>query len=291
VQADQAIEALLRQIEHQVTAGRIMAPADDNALSTWGRVLDALSPDSPGALRALTDFVANMRRHAADEQAAGQYVMATDFLVFADQTTELLQRRGMAPVAAPVDASPALASSALSRDTPLTAFSGGTASPNSGPSEAPDGADSALVDSRSSGGGLAQGRMPAGDTAVAGSMSKEAIFQAPVVGKPAAGSTVLAGRLATPEPAAAFTSRGDAMLAIKDISAARKFYEYAANAGSARAAVALAETYDPGFINQLGTWGIRPNPVMAADWYGKAAALGNQVAVVRLKALRLEATR
>jgi TPR repeat protein len=68
------------------------------------------------------------------------------------------------------------------------------------------------------------------------------------------------------------------MLAQKDISAARKFYEYAANAGSARAATALARTYDPNFANQLGEVGLRPDPVLAAVWYRKAAELGGQPA-------------
>ncbi len=45
-----------------------------------------------------------------------------------------------------------------------------------------------------------------------------------------------------------YASRGDQMLAAKDISAARKFYEYGANAGSPRAADALAKTYDAAFI-------------------------------------------
>ncbi len=57
-----------------------------------------------------------------------------------------------------------------------------------------------------------------------------------------------------------YASRGDAMLAIKDISAARKFYEYAANAGSARAAAALAGTYDPAILINLGAVGVRPDP-------------------------------
>ncbi len=64
------------------------------------------------------------------------------------------------------------------------------------------------------------------------------------------------------------------MLAQKDISAARKFYEYAANAGSARAATALARTYDPAFAAQLGELGLRPDPALAAAWYRKAAELG-----------------
>ena len=44
---------------------------------------------------------------------------------------------------------------------------------------------------------------------------------------------------------ATYVARGDAMLAIKDISGARRFYEVAANAGNAPAAMALARTYDP----------------------------------------------
>jgi hypothetical protein len=40
--------------------------------------------------------------------------------------------------------------------------------------------------------------------------------------------------------------RGDLMLAKKDMSAARKYYELAANAGSARAATQLARINNPG---------------------------------------------
>ena len=91
--------------------------------------------------------------------------------------------------------------------------------------------------------------------------------------------------------AAAFASRGDAMVVLKDISAARKYYEYAANAGNARAALALGETYDPAFLSRLGTLGLKPNPTIAADWYRKAAALGDRVASGRLQALALEAAK
>ncbi|MGA3005041.1 MAG: hypothetical protein ABSE20_25305, partial [Acetobacteraceae bacterium] len=83
---------------------------------------------------------------------------------------------------------------------------------------------------------------------------------------------------AAPESAMAafYTARGDAMLANKDISAARKFYEYAANAGSARAAAALGRTYDPAFAAQLDEVGLRPNPELAAVWYRKAAELAGK---------------
>jgi TPR repeat protein len=91
--------------------------------------------------------------------------------------------------------------------------------------------------------------------------------------------------------AALYASRGDEMLAIKDISAARKFYEYAANAGSARAATALARTHDPAFLTRLGAVGLTPDPVLAAAWYRKAAALGDPDADARLHSLSTEAAK
>jgi TPR repeat protein len=92
---------------------------------------------------------------------------------------------------------------------------------------------------------------------------------ASVVPPPAAPETAMAAFYAT---------RGDDMLAHKDVSAARKFYEFAANEGSARAAVALAKTYDPAFTDQLGVVGVRPDPKLAADWYRKATELGGKPA-------------
>jgi TPR repeat protein len=44
-------------------------------------------------------------------------------------------------------------------------------------------------------------------------------------------------------------------------------------------------------MNQLGALGLRPDPAVAADWYRKAAALGNPAAEVRLQTLRVEAAR
>ncbi len=88
-----------------------------------------------------------------------------------------------------------------------------------------------------------------------------------------------------------YARRGDEMLAIKDISAARKFYEYAANARGARAATALAETYDPAFLTKLGAVGVRPDPALAATWYRRAAALGDPDAEVRLRTLSTQAAQ
>src|SRR5208283_3837571 len=91
--------------------------------------------------------------------------------------------------------------------------------------------------------------------------------------------------------AALYASRGDQMLAIKDVSAARRFYEYAANAGSARAATVLARTFDPSFLSQLGVVGLRPDPAQAAVWYQKAAELGDRDAENRLHSLSTETAK
>ena len=87
------------------------------------------------------------------------------------------------------------------------------------------------------------------------------------------------------QTAAVLTSRGDAMLAIKDISAARKLYEQAANLGSAAAAKGLARTYDPGYVATLGIIGMRPDVTMAASWYDRAAALGDRESAQRMQQL------
>jgi TPR repeat protein len=53
----------------------------------------------------------------------------------------------------------------------------------------------------------------------------------------------------------------------------------------------LAETYDPAFLNRLGVIGPKPNPALAADWYRRAAALGDRKAEARLLTLATEATK
>jgi hypothetical protein len=55
-----------------------------------------------------------------------------------------------------------------------------------------------------------------------------------------------------------YVSRGDEMLAANNVPAARKFYGYAAIAGSARAAVALAETYNPKPAQSTSVSGLAP---------------------------------
>ncbi|WP_338661846.1 hypothetical protein VQH23_16620 [Pararoseomonas sp. SCSIO 73927] len=81
--------------------------------------------------------------------------------------------------------------------------------------------------------------------------------------------------------------RGDALLALGDVSAARLFYERAAAAGSAPAAIAMARTYDPAILGELGVRGLRPERDAAIAWYRRAVALGGAGASGPLE--RLEA--
>jgi TPR repeat protein len=94
-----------------------------------------------------------------------------------------------------------------------------------------------------------------------------------------------------PEVIAALMRRGDAMLAVGDISAARLLYERAALAGNAAAATALGRTHDPEALAQLGVRGIRADPDLAASWYRRAVALGDTEAAQRLQRLEARGTR
>jgi hypothetical protein len=82
--------------------------------------------------------------------------------------------------------------------------------------------------------------------------------------------------------------RGDSMLALGDVSAARLLYERAATGGSAEAALAVGRTYDPTFLSGLNARGIRPDRAVAANWYRKAMTLGDREAPALLRRLGAE---
>jgi len=100
-------------------------------------------------------------------------------------------------------------------------------------------------------------------------------------GKGAAGA---AARLSD-DTLAALLRRGDELLALGDLSAARLFYERAAMGGSARAATAVGTTYDPMFFEDSRVRGARPDTVKALAWYRNAMELGDREAAARLKKL------
>ena len=72
----------------------------------------------------------------------------------------------------------------------------------------------------------------------------------------------------------ALLTRGDALLGIGDIASARLFYERAADAGNAQAAIRLGGTFDPSFLAQARLNGVRGDPAVALKWYKRARDLG-----------------
>jgi hypothetical protein len=88
------------------------------------------------------------------------------------------------------------------------------------------------------------------------------------------------------DPVSVLIERGDAMLALHDIGAARLLYERAAKAGNSRAATGVGKTFDPNFLRTEGAVGLQPNRSEAINWYRKAAALGDPEAAVRLRQLQ-----
>jgi hypothetical protein len=83
----------------------------------------------------------------------------------------------------------------------------------------------------------------------------------------------------------ALVARGNALVATGDLAGARLLYRRAAEAGNARAALTLAETYDPVVLETLGESGLAPNVTMARAWYKKANELGSTEALARLERL------
>jgi hypothetical protein len=77
---------------------------------------------------------------------------------------------------------------------------------------------------------------------------------------------------------AALLRRGKDFAAHGDLISARLLLRRAAEAGSAEAALALGETFDPPVFQRLGVIGITPDAASARKWYERAAELGSPIA-------------
>ena len=85
------------------------------------------------------------------------------------------------------------------------------------------------------------------------------------------------------ERALRLVKKGDEQLTEGNISAARLFYERAADAGLAQGAMALAATFDGAELARLGVRGIQPDTKQARRWYERAKQLGASDADERLR--------
>jgi hypothetical protein len=77
---------------------------------------------------------------------------------------------------------------------------------------------------------------------------------------------------------AGLVTRGDQLLATRDVASARLFYERAAQAGDGQGALRMGMTFDPAFLDRSGFRSVRGDPAQAVSWYNRAAALGNSAA-------------
>jgi TPR repeat protein len=91
---------------------------------------------------------------------------------------------------------------------------------------------------------------------------------------------------APPPDIVMFLQRGDALLANGDVTAARLFYQRAAERGDPTGTIALAKAYDPLFLEQAGLRQARGDVAIAAAWYRTAATAGDAEAARRLEQLR-----
>jgi hypothetical protein len=79
--------------------------------------------------------------------------------------------------------------------------------------------------------------------------------------------------------------QGEQFIAAGDVVTARTAFRRAAEAGDAKAAVALGATYDPTVLAKLGVVGISADVAKARSWYQKAEKLGSPDARQRLELL------
>jgi hypothetical protein len=77
--------------------------------------------------------------------------------------------------------------------------------------------------------------------------------------------------------------RSDDLMAQGDIASARLMLTRAAEAGDARAALALGATYDANILRKLGVIGVAGDLAKARTWYEKAAEYGSGEATRRLE--------
>jgi hypothetical protein len=85
-----------------------------------------------------------------------------------------------------------------------------------------------------------------------------------------------------PDELAALMKRAKGLMDVGDIASARLLLERAAGAHEAKAALLLAQTYDPAVLGTPDMRSITPDPAMARVWYQKAAELGSVEAQQRL---------
>jgi hypothetical protein len=232
------------------------------------------------------------------EAASGAKPLPED--VAADGTTEpaapLQSPHAVVNAPAPPNSAPATAPPAIAPpSTPPDAAASGAPAP---PAMAPTAAAPPVAESP-----VAVTPPPVAAPPVAG----PPVAVPPVAGPPAAPAAIRTPPVPAPAPAApplpaatrlaptmsssaveAARRRGEALVALGDISGARRFLERAALSGSGAAALAMAETFDPQVLAERGVMGLPPDRTAALTWYRRALELGMTEAAPRIATLEAE---
>lgn len=108
---------------------------------------------------------------------------------------------------------------------------------------------------------------------------------APPAAAPPAAARAPVTRQLDPEEIDTLIKRGEAFFNQGDISGARLMLQRAAEAGNARAALALGGTFDPDVLRKMGVLGFHADAAQARKWYERAVALGSGEASRRLAGL------
>jgi hypothetical protein len=122
---------------------------------------------------------------------------------------------------------------------------------------------------------------PGGDFAVASLPAAPRSVAAPPPPAPAAPAM----RKLDAEEIAMLLGRGEEFVEAGDFASARPVLQRAAEAGSHRAALILAGTYDPAVLLKVKVRGLEPEPAKARYWYEKAIDLGSSDAKEQLARL------
>jgi hypothetical protein len=249
---DQESQAILLKIEQQLSLGHFIAPSDDNAVSTWQEFLRRAALGTPGTTRALAEFAERMRDQANEQVLKKNLDIAADLQAFEDLANRLQVQ---------------IQTNVVAHQPARDVASSATVVPpmNIAPKTAPSLNENISLKT-----------VPPPNENVSPKATPSPNENVSLKTTPSHNDNAAA---------AAFLSRGDALLSIKDISGARKFYEYAANLGNAAAAMAMGRTFDPDYLNGLGVAGLKPDPERAVGWYRKASALGNHEAQLRLQTI------
>jgi hypothetical protein len=103
-----------------------------------------------------------------------------------------------------------------------------------------------------------------------------------------AGNGARARSKLTSDEVKVLVARGDLLLGSGDVTSARLFYERAANAPDAQAALRLGESYDPTFLAGARLNRTAGSVPLAAQWYRRADELGAPEAATLLRVLAVE---